>query len=786
MASSSKTTAPAWVQPPRLPHVTLPALNVFNSLTHNKVPFVPVDASGRRVSWYCCGPTVYDAGHLGHARNYVTTDVLRRIMRDYFGFEVLFVQNVTDVDDKIIMRAREVHFFRQYVSQHPAIDSTVLADARKAFVWTGAALKGLTFPPDLTPAAYAGWAEPHQTALAARQALEDDEVKLKNKLAALGRLAVAIEKPPAPTDFYAAIEGVFSEYLGETLKDTVDGREHSIFSSFSQHWENHFNTDMRTLNVLPPTAITRVSEFIPENISFVEKCIAHGFAYHDGEGSVYFDIDAFESKGNFYARLEPGNRDNAGKMQEGEGALSDKKRKKQSDRDFALWKVGRPGEPRWPSPWGEGRPGWHIECSAMASTVLGKTIDIHSGGIDLAFPHHDNELAQSEAFWFDGEPRQWINYFLHMGHLSISGSKMSKSLKNFVTIRQAMETGEWTPRRLRAVFMMGGWAGGIEITPDMRKAVESWEGSIDKFFTTVKALLAEEQQRGYAPQLFREQEHALYTDLQGAQNRMHAALLDSFNTSTALEILADIVSKTNAYIGANSKTAANPDAYLSLAAVSEVARWVTRMVSIFGFVPGRETIGWGSGAPSATGDAVNTEEALEPLARVLSRFRDAVKQGALTATKAASPDAGVAFARAMLALSDAVRDDELPPLGIALEDRNSAIGEPALVKFAPAAELVAVREEKRRAVAEREGKKEAQRLERERAEAEKREKASVRPQDMFRTSAYGEWDERGIPTKDKEGKELSKSEGKKVQKMWEVQRKLHEQYFPPEGSSSQS
>ncbi|EJD36147.1 hypothetical protein AURDEDRAFT_140124 [Auricularia subglabra TFB-10046 SS5] len=777
-SSSSKSSAPAWAQPTRAQNVSLPPLLVHNSLTHAKVPFVPLDPAGRRVTWYCCGPTVYDAGHLGHARNYVTTDVLRRIMRDYFGFEVVFVQNVTDVDDKIIMRAREIHFFKQYVSQHPTIDQTVLDDVRKAFTWSGANLKKANFPSDLAPAAFAEWSKSLIAMLAAKPQLEDDEVKLKNKLASLGKVAVAIQNPPLATEFYAAIEGVFSEFLGETLKETIDGREHGIFSSFSQRWEEHFNTDMRTLNVLPPTVTTRVSEFIAENVSFVERVVEKGFAYHDGEGSVYFDIDAFERAGNFYARLEPGNRNDAGKLAEGEGALSAVKRKKKSDRDFALWKVARPGEPRWPSPWGEGRPGWHIECSAMAGAVLGSQIDVHSGGIDLAFPHHDNELAQSEAFWYEGAPRQWINYFWHMGHLSISGSKMSKSLKNFVTIRQATETGEWTPRRLRIVFMMGGWLGGIEVTPEMRKAVEAWESTIDNFFTNVKALAAEEQQRGYSPQLFRAQEAALYADLQNSQNAMHAALCDSFNTPAALEILADVVSKTNVYMRENTKTAAKPDAYLSLAAVSEVARWITHMVRVFGFVPGNDTIGWGSGSATSSSSAP-AEETLEPLARVLSRFRDTVKQGALAASKGGD---GAVFARDMLALCDTVRDDDLPPLGIALEDRNAVTGEPALVKFAPAAELVAAREEKRRIAAEKEAKKEAARLELERREAEKREKARTKPEDLFRTDAYSAWDERGIPTKDKDGKELSKNQGKTLLKQWEAQRKLHDQYFPSSGA----
>lgn len=134
---------------------------------------------------------------------------------------------------------------------------------------------------------------------------------------------------------------------------------------------------------------------------------------------------------------------------------------------------------------GEGRPGWHIECSAMASDILGKQFDIHSGGIDLAFPHHDNELAQSEAYWCPhGKPTdgvQWVNYFLHMGHLSIQGSKMSKSLKNFTTVREALSKGDWTPRGLRIVFLLGAWKDGLEITPEVVKGAVAWEERVNNF-----------------------------------------------------------------------------------------------------------------------------------------------------------------------------------------------------------------------------------------------------------------------------------------------------------------
>ncbi|KAB8208124.1 Cysteinyl-tRNA synthetase/mycothiol ligase [Aspergillus parasiticus] len=154
---------------------------------------------------------------------------------------------------------------------------------------------------------------------------------------------------------------------------------------------------MKDLNVLDPDELTRVTEYGPKIAEFVEKIVANRFAYATSDGSVYFDIRSFEKAGHSYARLEPWNRNNQPLQRDGEGKLSHSVEKRSPD-DFALWKASRPGELSWPSQWGQGRPGWHIECSAIASNKFGGQIDIHSGGIDLAFPHHDNELAQSEAF----------------------------------------------------------------------------------------------------------------------------------------------------------------------------------------------------------------------------------------------------------------------------------------------------------------------------------------------------------------------------------------------------
>jgi len=284
--------------------------------------------------------------------------------------------------------------------------------------------------------------------------------------------------------FQNQIQDVVMPYLDSLFGSTINANDHSIFTRLTQKFEERFMEDVRALNCLDPDEVTRVTEYGPQIVDFVKKIQDNKFGYSTSDGSVYFDIEAFEAANNNYARLEPWNRNDEDLLADGEGALSGKlsKSEKRSKADFALWKSSKPGEPSWPSPWGEGRPGWHIECSAMASDKLGSQIDIHSGGIDLAFPHHDNELAQSEAYWLkkgQSHSHQWVNYFMHMGHLSIQGSKMSKSLKNFTTIREALSRGDWTPRGLRTVFLLGNWHDGIEITEELTKEASAWEDKLD-------------------------------------------------------------------------------------------------------------------------------------------------------------------------------------------------------------------------------------------------------------------------------------------------------------------
>jgi cysteinyl-tRNA synthetase len=302
----------------------------------------------------------------------------------------------------------------------------------------------------------------------------DAEAKIKMHISNMDAAANALKTG----SIFPGADEIFLPYLDSLYKESVDTRDQSMFTDLTKSMEDLFMADMDALNVLRPDHITRVTEYVPQIAKFVEKIVEKGFAY-ESEGSVYFDIAAFEKAGNSYARLRPDSKNDKALQEEGEGSLSKNLGGKKGAGDFALWKKSKAGEPFWPSKWGDGRPGWHIECSVMASDILGSQMDIHSGGIDLAFPHHDNELAQSEAYFCEhgkGE-HTWVRYFLHMGHLSISGSKMSKSLKNFQTIEDALATS-YTSRSMRIVFLMGKWNDGVEISPDMRAQADNWESTI--------------------------------------------------------------------------------------------------------------------------------------------------------------------------------------------------------------------------------------------------------------------------------------------------------------------
>ncbi|KAK4204995.1 tRNA synthetases class I (C) catalytic domain-containing protein [Triangularia verruculosa] len=794
MASDSRKQ-PRWIAP-QAHDVELPKLKIYNSLTRTKDDFIPLDPAGKTVTWYACGPTVYEDAHLGHAKNYVSTDIIRRIMRDYFGFNVKFVMNTTDIDDKIILQARRQYLLARFKQEHAeeeAVSDTVLAEVKAAFLqYVGKnlpSLSGNTSPETFSEEVHKAYKETLQN-----QSVTVDNLLLRAHIGTAQLAAEALQAPGTAPEFFAKTDDVLLPYLDALHGASIDSNNHDIYLDLSQKFERRFFEDMTALNVLPPDQLTRVTEYVTQVVLFVGKIVANGFGYATADGSVYFDIDAFEKAGHTYCRLEPWNKNDAALLADGEGSLSKGTSMKRSPNHFALWKASKPGEPAWDSPWGRGRPGWHIECSAMASEVIGKTMDLHSGGVDLRFPHHDNELAQSEAYWSTPDCHvQWANYFIHMGQLRIRGLKMSKSLKNYTTIRSVLSGKDWTSRSLRICFLLMPWQDGIEVTDELMKAVVGWEGKLNNFFLKSLDLSkhlrpdAEGQDVGVADQ-------QLLKSLEKAKADVDAALCDSFNTSAVMRTLSDLVTEAN-----SAEKLAN-DTIISL------ARWVTRIVTIFGLDPegdlsNPERIGWsgldipGEAKPYiypasqlrdkvrtlAIGSAIDHEaiakladeatvaaststDTSEPYSLVLQQFRTNVK--GLGVKKASAKD--------LLALCDQLRDVHLWNVGIYLEDRNSPL--PALVRPLDRSLIEARKEQESVATAKAMAKLELEAKEAEK-ERELRERAKIDPLVMFKTAEYAEWDDSGIPTVDAKGDVVSKNRRKKLVKEWEKQKKLHDEWL---------
>ncbi|RAQ41627.1 inosine/uridine-preferring nucleoside hydrolase [Aspergillus flavus] len=378
----------------------------------------------------------------------------------------------------------------------------------------------------------------------------------------------------------------------------------------------------------------------------------------------------------------------------------------------------------------------------MASSRLGSQNDIHSGGIDLAFPHHDNELAQSEAYWSE-KKQQWVNYFLHMGHLSIQGPKMSKSLKNFTTVRSALDKGDWNPRSLRIVFLLGGWRDGVEITPELIQTASAYQGvatdgSSDPIISLAQALAT-------------------------AKEKVHEYFCDSLDTPKVMGVISELITTFN-----NVDQNANPNE------VQELAQWVTRIVTILGLngkvSPESCGIGWeGTDIPEPA------KQFLYPLSAMRDALREATKsQGEVThqqlkaitaetivderlVSQASRPYFQVfrdfharispsnsedtpTSSKELLSLCDRLRDVELFDLGIYLEDREN---KPALVRPVTR-DLLQSREEHARKMLLKQQEKEKQ----EKLAKERLEKGRLSHLDMFRTSEFSAWDEDGMPTKD--------------------------------------
>ncbi|XP_016411184.1 probable cysteine--tRNA ligase, mitochondrial isoform X2 [Sinocyclocheilus rhinocerous] len=418
----------------------------------------------------------------------------------------------------------------------------------------------------------------------------------------------------------------------ENISPTVLARMH----------EEEFKRDMQALRVLPPAVYMRVTDNIPQIVAFIERIIGNGHGYVTSQGNVYFDT---QSIGNRYGKLV-----NLGGIV-GELGAQDKR----DPRDFALWKASKPHEPHWESPWGQGRPGWHIECSTIASSVFGSQLDIHSGGIDLAFPHHENEIAQSEAYH---QCEQWGNYFLHSGHLHLKGSveKMSKSLKNYVTINDFLES--YTANEFRLFCLLTRYRSAIDYSDASTNEARSTLSTISAFCHNAQAymqghLLCQPIEEGI-----------LWERLSATQSSVRKALADDFDTPKAVGAIMSLIHHGNCQLQPATKV----DGPRCPAVFGAMLSYVREILGVFGVdLLDRKEVHDSSGV-------------LNNVVEELVHFRSKVRKFALSVGDQASqnPQTGSEIQKRhpqpdrvpLLKACDALRNN-LAPLGVHIKDRGT-------------------------------------------------------------------------------------------------------------------
>lgn len=711
-------------------------LKLYNSLTREKNEFIP-QSGGRKVLWYNCGPTVYDASHMGHARSYITFDILRRVLGDYFNYDIFYSMNITDIDDKIINRARRNHLTQQYkISNHPS--GKILTDLDEAMVAYEAKFEKTTDPDKKT-----------MMSRIITEAKSQKEMFSKVLSDNVSAEQLTVETENLLAKWYDPLSELLDKQFGAGVTD------HKIFGALTQYWENEFHEDMASLNILPADILTRVSQYVPEIITYTQKIIDNGFAY-ESNGSVYFNTMAFATaEKHQYAKLVPEAVGDLNALAEGEGDLSQSSSgDKKSDRDFALWKASKPGEPFWESPWGKGRPGWHIECSVMAGDVFHEKMDIHTGGVDLKFPHHDNEMAQAEAHY---GCEQWVNYFLHAGHLTIEGCKMSKSLKNFITIKEALKRN--TSRQIRLAFLLHAWNATLDYSTNVLKEAEQTEKMFNDFFLSVKDILRKPENVPVDAHNYQDAEKSLQHCFLEKKQEIHNALCDSIDTPAALQLMQSLVKLANIYIGQCKQGDKSPNHSV----LKVIAMYLTKMLKIFGANDGEQKIGF----PSATASGgADVESTVMPYVNLMADFREDVRNIAR--------DEKVSK---ILKLCDDVRDFKLVDIGVKLEDQEGGLA--PIVKLVDRETLIKERDQKFAEIEKKRKEKELAKEKQQQEKAAKEAKAKIPPSEMFRSEVdkYSQFDENGVPTHDASGEQLSASQVKKLKKLHGQQEKLYQKYM---------
>ncbi|NWU02389.1 SYCM protein, partial [Urocynchramus pylzowi] len=380
-------------------------------------------------------------------------------------------------------------------------------------------------------------------------------------------------------------------------------------------YEEDFKQDMAALKVLPPTVYMRVTDNIPQIISFIKTIISNGQAYATSQGNVYFDVKSWGKRYGVLTAIYPDTQD--------EVVDSDKRHGK----DFALWKAAKPQELSWNSPWGKGRPGWHIECSTISSAVFGKQLDIHTGGIDLAFPHHENEIAQCEVYH---QCEQWGNYFLHSGHLHVKGSqeKMSKSLKNYITIKDFLKKS--SSDQFRMFCLRGRYSSGKE-QPLPCRAVEFSEESMEDAKNLLQAISSfiKDANAYIKGQLVCDpvREDILWERLANTKVTVKAAFADDFDTSRAVAAIMDLIHHGNRQLKAVTKDVGSPR---SSVVYGSIISYIEGFFSALGMSFGERQVAVGGDKSAVLSNVI--EE--------LVRFRSKVRHYALALPEAADAAAG--------------------------------------------------------------------------------------------------------------------------------------------------
>jgi cysteinyl-tRNA synthetase len=407
------------------------ALKVYNTLFQRKETFKP--KKNKKVNFFVCGPTVYDFSHIGHARTYIIFDSIATYLKEK-GYKVFYLQNITDIDDKIIKRAKE--------------------------------------------------------------------------------------------------------------KDTAP-------KNLARNFEKEYLKDMKSLKIDSVTKYARATDHVKEIISQVKRLLKKGYAYRTKDG-IYYDISKFKNYGKLSRRT----------VMQAEDAVSriDEAKEKRNKGDFCLWKFSKPKEPKWQSPWGVGRPGWHIEDTAITEKYFGLQYDIHGGARDLIFPHHEAEIAQMEVI---SGKKPMVRYWLHSGFLTVRGQKMAKSLGNFITIRDFLKKN--SPRLLRFLVIKNHYRSPLDYTEKLLSQTKRELERIDEFtqkLSQVKTVKAKSQQV-----------------LKSAEKEFKQAMEDDFNTPKAVAALFNLINKGNTLIAKNK---------LSRKEAKETLKFLEDTDKIFNFIIGKK------------------------------------------------------------------------------------------------------------------------------------------------------------------------------------------------------